>query len=409
MMRNAATGFLAIIVRSDRSMRTAENLLIAACCLLNDCPRPRYHAKDDRVLPLPVTVETLAPVLKQVPLPFRTSTASLSDASGTTDSGLRFEVVSTVSDFEALGAEWDSLLAKCGSGRHVFQQHSWLSHWAQTFLNTKGKRLCVVVGRHNGQVVVIWPLVWARKFGASMLEWMGDPVSQYSDVVVEGGPRSREYLQQSIQFIRRSLGADFLLASKVREDSNVAGILCEAGGRVLETEKSATMYLETIQTLKDLDSRLGRTTAKSRRRRRKQLLEAGAQSYVVYSEGEKALEVVDLALRFKEDWFRKHGIISRAYSDPRFGAFWKRVALGTDRPVGLRAGVLELDGRPVAVELGLVYKERHHAHVGAFDIEFEATSPGLAQLEAQVLECAREGIAKYDLLAPLSAYKEKLA
>ncbi|MCH9807957.1 MAG: GNAT family N-acetyltransferase [Alphaproteobacteria bacterium] len=322
---------------------------------------------------------------------------------------LRFEVIGTVEEFDALRPEWDKLIAAVGNPNHVFLQHSWLSHWAHCFVSPDGPQLQVVVARADGRVAAIWPLVREKQFGMRILTWMGLPVSQYCDVLVEDGPWREDFIKAGLHFIKRSLGGDLFIARMVREDGLVAKALTQTGARLVGTEHAASVDPGGLQTLADLDKRLGRSTAKSRRRRRKQLSKEGAPRYSVHREGDEAMRAVDHALTFKEEWFAKHGIISQAYSDERFGAFWRRVAASKDQRVGLRAGVLELDGRPIAVELGLRFKGRHHAHVGAFSLDYEHTSPGLSQLEAQILECAADGVGEYDLLAPLSDYKTKLA
>ena len=148
---------------------------------------------------------------------------------------------------------------------------------------------------------------------------------------------------------------------------------------------------------------------RNRRRKRKKLEEVGPLSYRIAREGAEALAAVERALAFKTEWLDRHAIMSNAYADARFGEFWRSVATTPERPVGLTAFVLDLNGRPVAIEIGLRYQGAHYAHIGAFDVELEKSSPSASQMDGVIAACIADDIGTYDMLAPNADYKERIA
>ena len=103
----------------------------------------------------------------------------------------------------------------------------------------RGKRLslAIVTVRRKGRLVMLWPLVSERVAGLKVLRWMGEPVSQYGDVLCESGPDTASSCGTAWQFIATRLGADAIVLRKVRADAAVAplfreiGLQCTGAGR----------------------------------------------------------------------------------------------------------------------------------------------------------------------------------
>ena len=107
-----------------------------------------------------------------------------------------FEIVSSRAAFDALADDWNELFARAGRGAQAFQAFNWNWHWCNHYLRPReerGRRLAVLTGRRAGRLVMVWPLVTSRVAGLLQLTWMGDPVSQYGDILAEP---SADTLQQ---------------------------------------------------------------------------------------------------------------------------------------------------------------------------------------------------------------------
>ncbi|MBU2581845.1 MAG: GNAT family N-acetyltransferase [Alphaproteobacteria bacterium] len=318
------------------------------------------------------------------------------------------EIVDTWDQFENLRDDWDRLIAAAGAGPQVFQKHSWIWHWWRTFLGP-AQRPAIVTGRRYEQLVLVVPLVAESRFGVRTLSFMGDPVSQYSDIVCDREAVSSADVLAGLTLAARAVGADLLDARRVREDGALSALLQGEGARVTDVQIAPAMNFSDIDSLADIDGRFSGRMRRNRRKKRNRLLEAGEVSFRIVGEGAEALEIVERALELKTGWLAHHGIVSKAFADARFGDFWRSVAGVGDHAVGLTASVLELDDQPIAIELGLRHKSVHCAHVGAFDIAFENLSPGTAQMDALFEACIADGIESYDMLAPADSYKQRLA
>src|SRR5262249_12099809 len=98
-----------------------------------------------------------------------------------------FALIADRAQFAALEPEWNELFARAGRPHQLFQAYDWLRHWADHYLDDR-TRLSIVVVRQGGRLVMVWPLVAIQRAGLTRLCWMGEPVGQYGDALVEDGP-----------------------------------------------------------------------------------------------------------------------------------------------------------------------------------------------------------------------------
>src|SRR5262249_31241053 len=127
--------------------------------------------------------------------------------------------------FDGLEAEWNALFDRAGRPQNVFQQFGWLWHWANHYADRE-VGLSIVIGRRNGRLVLVWPLVMTRIAGLKKLSWMGEPVSQYGDVLADSEENAIDLLHSSWAYIQ-SLGADIISLRRIRSDGAVSRLLAE--------------------------------------------------------------------------------------------------------------------------------------------------------------------------------------
>ena len=133
-------------------------------------------------------------------------------------------------DFDALEAEWNELFIRSAGPTHVFQSFNFCWHWANHYLGSSrggipGLNLSVVTGRRNGRLVMVWPLVCERVRGITQTFWMGDPVSQYGDVLIDADVDALPAMRAALDFLRARTNSDLLRLRRVRSDSNVAPLM----------------------------------------------------------------------------------------------------------------------------------------------------------------------------------------
>jgi CelD/BcsL family acetyltransferase involved in cellulose biosynthesis len=237
--------------------------------------------------------------------------------------------------------------------------------------------------------------------------WMGEPVSQYGDVLVDDGP-TRFYLLTHGWAYVKSLGADVIHLRKTREDAVVFPVLRKAGA--LSIAVAAAPYLD-LASAADYETYQRRYPAKRRARRRRllrRLEECGTVGFERRGCGRAAAELVSRALEFKEKWLIKRAVVAPVLHDVRFGGFLRDVAERGGMPA-IRISALCCNGEPAAVEVSLECKGHQVAYLISYDVELAQHGVGIIVAEDSIRTAHARGLARFDLLTPADAYKMEWA
>jgi CelD/BcsL family acetyltransferase involved in cellulose biosynthesis len=321
-----------------------------------------------------------------------------------------FTLVSERSAFDALEPEWNDLFRRAGRDSQLFQTFNWNWHWANHYLaaapgESKRRALAIVTARRNGRLVMVWPLVAERVAGLEVLRWMGEPVSQYGDVLAEGSPDTHEIMRQAWQFLVTALGANVLHLRKVRADATVAPLLRELGLRRVAVAAAPFLDLASARDFGAYEQRYSAKARKNRRRLMRRLEERGPVAVERHTGGERARAAALEAIALKRACLEATGRLSPALADPRFAAFFADVAEGRGRPAGCGVSVLTSNGETAGIAIDVTCGRRRAAHVIVHDPRLDAFSPGTLLLQEWIRGAGADAIATFDLLAPAYPYK----
>jgi len=323
---------------------------------------------------------------------------------------LSFDTIRDRAGLEALEGEWNALFERAGCSTHVFQTFNWCWHWCNHFLppvhrNDSSTTLHVLAARRAGRLVMIWPLVLERVAGFRRLAFLGAPVSQYGDILVDSLPDRKQALAEAFAHLVASSGADVLHLRKVRADANIAEVLHQCGA--LELERTQAPYLD-LSSAPDFATYETRFSSKARKNRRRLLRRFEDRSPAVlteYRNSGRARQMAELALMLKRAWLKDKGLVSPALADARTNGFFMDAAEGAIRPVGCTITSLESRGEATALEIAFDCKGRRAVHVLVYALKYERLSPGQLLIERSIKQAFAEGFSTYDLLAPADAYK----
>ncbi len=336
--------------------------------------------------------------------------AARGDGLATQVAGCDFSFVRDRAGFDALEEEWNGLFERAGRSAQLFQGFNWLWHWCNHYLDRpeasgRGAQLAIVTARRKGRLVMVWPLVRSRAGGITKLSWMGEPVSQYGDVLIDEVADADAILRGAWKFIVSHSGADVVLLRKVRADAAVAPLLPSVGG--IATEKLEAPYLDlaSAPSFAEYEKRYSSGARRNRKRQRRRLEERGAVEVEAWTHGARASELARMAIDLKRVWLAERGLVSAAFADNRIGDFFADVTLGGVRPAGCRVLALTCGGAPVALEIGLTCKDRAAIHVIAYDRAYEKAAAGALLMEESIRRSCEAGLATFDLLAPAAPYK----
>lgn len=321
-----------------------------------------------------------------------------------------FSIIDSISGFEALAGDWNALFVESGRPEQVFQTFAWNWHWSRHYLRgRRAPRLAIVTGRRNGRLVLVLPLVVERVAGLRQLSWMGEPVSQYGDVLAMPEASSLATLAAAWDFAVKATRADLAKLRKVRADATIAPLLAHLGAAITATEEAPYLDFTRAPDFAAYEASLHAKGRKNRRRHLRRLSERGAVAFEQHSGDPDAAHLADYAILLKRAWLRSRDRISLAMADDRFRAFFADVASGRHEGMGCKVLALRSMNEVAALQILLECKGQRFLHVAVYGSKFEKLGVGGLLLEHALSDCCGDRIQRLDLLAPKHEYKMEFA
>ena len=321
---------------------------------------------------------------------------------------LELSLVTDLSGFEALEADWNELFERSGRSTQLFQTYNWLWNWCVHFLPKKADAhtsLAVVTGRRDGRLVVLLPLLCVRGWGMTRLTLMGDPVNQYGDALVEAHAETQFDLKKALAFAITATAADAVYLRKVRDDAAIAPLLAQLGATITQTQQAPYLSFGTTRDFAEWEQSYSKSARRNRRRQLRRLMDHGETKFRQLAPGHGASAAVSTALTLKRQWLQQRGLVSTGISDKRTEAFFRACAEGGRRAPDLRVALIETENEAAAIEIAIACKDRLAIHVIAYNSRFEKAAAGALLMEDSIRRACEGGIGTFDLLAPGDSYK----
>jgi CelD/BcsL family acetyltransferase involved in cellulose biosynthesis len=323
---------------------------------------------------------------------------------------LDLALITDMTAFEALEAEWNALFDRAGRPTQVFQTFNWNWHWTRHYLGgmdggIAGLKLSVVTGRRDGRLVMVWPLAGERVRGIRQIFWMGEPVSQYGDVLIDDSPDALELLRAGWTFLRKNAKGDIVRLRRVRSDAVIAPLMAELGATISARLTAPYLDLKSAATFEDYEQRYSSHARRNRRRLLRRLEEQGKVTFERWQGGSQARALAVTALELKAEWLKSRGLVSHAISDARMARFFADAAGGETHSTNCIVTALKVDGEPAALEVSFTCKGRLAMHVIVFNLKFEKSGAGVLLLEKSIRDGYASKLEVYDMLAPGDNYK----
>lgn len=332
------------------------------------------------------------------------------DIASSASQAVELALISDRAAFDALEDDWNALFERAGKPTNVFQTFNWNWHWANAYLGSSpggiaGLELAIVTGRRNGKLIMVFPLVKERVRGITQIFWMGHPVSQYGDVLVDNLADTQDVLRQGWTFLVARAKGDMVRLRRVRADAAIAPLLQEMGATVTDRLIAPYLDLASAPSFDDYEKRYSGGTRRNRKRLRRRLEERGAMTFERHHGGAEAAKLAVEALDLKAAWLKERGLVSNAIADARMARLFADAADGKGRSTGCCVSALKSEGETAALEVSFDCKGRHAIHVIVYNLKFEKAGAGVVLMEQSLRDCFAEGAGAYDLLAPGDSYK----
>lgn len=321
---------------------------------------------------------------------------------------LDYAIVSTRDGLDALATEWDALFARAGRGAQLFQTFAWCWHWCNHYLDGR-QSLAVVTGRHKGRLVLVWPMVVTRVAGAVQLSAMGNPVSQYSDALVEPSACAVRQLKEAWRVLIARILPDLVWLPNVRDDATIAPIVRAFGGLVAQHRQAPYIDLGGSANSDALVRHQSASCRKKQRAAARRLAKAGPVAFVEPHDSVASATLAAGAIDMKRRQLAERGILSPTFADRRLRNFFADVAGASGNPAGTHALALACNGEPTAIDILVACDDHVATHVIAYDARFSKEEVGWQLLSHAIGKAHAEGYRTFDLMAPADPYKLRWA
>ena len=318
--------------------------------------------------------------------------------------GLR--VLTETAEIDAIAEDWRALEAACSDRLAYFQTHDWCRGWIETFCRDGGPCPHVRTVWRGERLVALWPLMIVESAGIRRLETLGEPHTQYCNVLIADGEDGAGAVALLLEeglgdgcdvAVLRPVPATSPLARYGRDLPPISGY----------SNESSMLRLSDYGNSEDYWAGLGKLQKRNRNRRRNQLARRlGELSFSMVWPGDPRFSrLVETAVAMKRRWLTETNRLSAGFSMNGYERFLNGLCGDPTALSGACVSVLRAGERIVAVEIGFIHHRHYYAYIGGFDWELRDLSPGKVQMEMTVGWLIDHGIATYDLLPNPADYK----
>jgi len=314
-------------------------------------------------------------------------------------------------DLSALEMEWRHFEqhADCT----VFQTFDWLATWQRHIGQSQQIKPTIVIGRQDGNLVMIFPFVVEANGFVARASWLGSELSNYNAPII-----ATDFKLRLNGLVIRDLwkGVERLLASQMGVDlidlQRMPETIGEQSNPLLALNPVPHInnaYLTNL--IGDWEtyyaSKRSASTRRTDRKRQKRLAEFGAIQFTTAVGQDQVASCVDALFEHKRAAYSKLGVVN-FLQFPGYRDFF--VSLATDAQSRRFTHVSRLDVGSVvaAANYGLVFRGTYFYILAGYDPgELARSGPGTAQLMELLRYSFDQGLQKFDFTIGDEPYKRE--
>jgi CelD/BcsL family acetyltransferase involved in cellulose biosynthesis len=308
--------------------------------------------------------------------------------------------------FDALRSEWETLVAG-GPADLPFVRHGWVSAWLDAFAPDAAP-LVLVARAPSGEPLGMAPFLEGRSRGIVRL---ASPTNDHScrfEWMLGRDPGSA--VAALWGHLRDAVRWDLLELRDVARDGPTSALL----EPLARADRHPTGRWASVSSPR---LRLGgipaeeRTSARFRanlRRRARRLHDMGAVALRRAGSPGEADAALEEFLALEAAGWKGEGGTAIAL-DPSLVCFYRGIVRDAAARGTLAIRALTLDGRAIAVHLGIVHRAVYHLPKTAYDERLGSVSPGQLLQREVLAECEARGLQAFDFLGPDMPWKRDWA
>jgi CelD/BcsL family acetyltransferase involved in cellulose biosynthesis len=315
---------------------------------------------------------------------------------------IEFIVVTDDDGFRGLEEDWRRLSGAVDPS-HFFQSFDWCWYAWECLSSKLGRRLCLLVGKAGGQVVLIWPLMIAGRF----LRVLGSDLFEFHDVLILPGPQRNIWLAAALHAAKR-LGGAALLLREVRQDADLADFLAhlKADGRSRTANKTSVLDLSRFPDWQSYFETLPKQLRGDQRRQWKRLAELSSPArFEVVENRDDQLDLIRWMHSEKARWLEAHGMPGELFGSENYQNFLCSVVSALARKNMVMTCRIVSGGETLAALLGFFRRDYFVFFMFAYDPKWAAYSPGRLVMAKTIEWCYEHQIRTFDMLVGREDYK----
>ena len=289
------------------------------------------------------------------------------------------------------------------------QTYSWARAWARHMVPPEGGELVIAIGHGaGGRVLFLWPFDKSRKFGLSVLSWLGQSHANYNmglfDPETAGGFTGEDITRLMNAVASASFADAALLRSQPYSWEGVANPFAKiphqkapSSGFAVRLGDFETMWRE----------RFGKQSRRNFDRKERKLADIGSLDYGWAETEAERLGLVETFFAQRSRQYAELGVGD--IFDDKGRAFYRELALlDEDNPSRLRLGYLKVGNEVAAMFCGSILHNRLSVCFSSMaEGPMQKQSPGALLLKHQIKEACSNGLAFYDMGVGAARHKDE--
>ena len=312
--------------------------------------------------------------------------------------GYKVRILTTADEARAIVPQWRRLLTESGT-KSLFQSADWCMAIldAIAYLDRRDVEVYLVTVQSGERLVCLLPMMVETRFGLRQARILGEPISQYSEILV--APGFPGVVDRAIAGFIEQVHVDVIRLRRVRDGGPLDAAMRQWCALVNEVESAP--YIGVAATpvnrkIRDMQ----------RRCRRK------AEQKLFHSEvltGTECAVHSQQAIQMKTRWLADHRLVSRAFADPLWRDALGRTMSGHSPQITpVITGVSNGDTM-IAYNVAYLVDDVLYGFLSAHDRAHKALAPGYAAIVAEFEWAQESGVSCLDMLAPKMPYKDSLS
>ncbi len=321
---------------------------------------------------------------------------------------LQMRVLDSLAAIDAAADAWRDLEARCNDELTFFQTLSWCRSWVAEFASDGRIEPHIRTAWRGDKLVAIWPLMrTSGPLGVQMLETLGDPHSQYTNMLCDPADDCCAASNILMKGLADAGRCDVAVLKAVPRSSQLGQALATRHRADADFNEAAILDLSRFESSEAYTKSLRKLQKRNRNRRRNHLARHGELTFeVLWPSDAGYAERLSTCMAMKRRWLMETGRYSAGFALDGYEAFLAQLDGDASTCTGACLSVLSCGGRAVAVELGFILNRHYYAYIGGFDWDLRSHSPGKVQMDMTVCWLIDNGIAAYDLLGNVADYKQ---